>query len=209
MTNAPTSAKKSNLTNYGYGLAILVILIDQGTKWLAENTLTFHQPQTVIDPILNWTLAYNTGAAFSFLAQAGGWQKWLFTALAIMIAIFISFHLRTLPKTAKLLATALALIMGGAIGNVIDRLMYGHVIDFIHIHYHDVWHYPIFNVADIAICVGTALMIFDAIFLEPKRTQAQSTSEQSDLPSDPQSNPDPESQQKSDSNQTHNNQDQT
>lgn len=152
-----------------YLLSLAVILIDQWTKWLAQTKLTFHDPVPVIEPFLNWTLAYNYGAAFSFLADAGGWQKWFFAGLALVMSIFLIVYLIKAPRKATLLSFGLALVLGGAIGNLIDRLLHGHVIDFIHVHYADVWHYPIFNIADMGICIGVALIIIDMIFLEGKR----------------------------------------
>lgn len=152
-----------------YLLSLLVFGLDQWTKWLAETKLTFHQPVPVIEPVLNWTLAYNYGAAFSFLADQGGWQKWFFAGLALVMAVFLTFYLTKTPRTARLLNTGLALVLGGAVGNLVDRLLHGHVIDFIHVHYADAWHYPIFNVADMGICVGVALIVIDMLFLEGKR----------------------------------------
>ena len=152
-----------------YLLALVVLIIDQWTKWLAETNLTFNEPVAVIEPFLNWTLAYNYGAAFSFLADAGGWQKWFFSGLALVIAIFLTIYLTRAPRQAKLLSLGLALVLGGAVGNLIDRLLHGHVIDFIHVHYANVWHYPIFNIADMAICIGVVMIIIDMIFLESKR----------------------------------------
>lgn len=152
-----------------YGVALIVLIIDQATKWLAESKLTFHEPVPVIEPILNWTLAYNYGAAFSFLADAGGWQKWFFAGLALLMALFLSAYLPRVPRQARLLSFGLAMMLGGAVGNLIDRLLHGHVIDFIHVHYKDVWHYPVFNIADMGICVGVALIIIDMLFLENKR----------------------------------------
>lgn len=152
-----------------YLLSVLVIGLDQWTKWLAELKLNFHEPISVIEPFLNWTLAYNYGAAFSFLADQGGWQKWLFASLSIIMSLFIALYLTRAPRQAKLLNVGLAMILGGAIGNLIDRVRIGKVIDFIHVHYADVWHYPIFNIADIAICVGVAIVVIDMVFLENKR----------------------------------------
>ncbi len=154
-----------------YALSLLVLAIDQWTKWLAETNLTFNEPLSVIEPFLNWTLAYNYGAAFSFLADAGGWQKWFFSGLALVMSIFLTIYLIKAPRPAKLLSLGLALVLGGAVGNLIDRLLHGHVIDFIHVHYANVWHYPIFNVADMAICIGVLLIIIDMIFLESKRSR--------------------------------------
>ncbi len=152
-----------------YLLSLVVVILDQWTKWLAETNLTFLEPVPVIEPFLNWTLAYNYGAAFSFLADAGGWQKWFFSGLALLMSLFLIGYLIKAPRKAKLLSVGLALVLGGAIGNLIDRLLNGKVTDFIHIHYADVWHYPIFNIADIGICIGVALIVIDMLFLEKKR----------------------------------------
>lgn len=152
-----------------YLLSLVVIVIDQWTKWLAETNLTFLEPVPVIEPFLNWTLAYNYGAAFSFLADAGGWQKWFFSGLALVMSLFLMVYLIKAPRKATLLSFGLALVLGGAVGNLIDRLLHGHVIDFIHVHYADVWHYPIFNIADMAIMLGVAMIIIDMLFLEKKR----------------------------------------
>ena len=152
-----------------YLLSLVVLIIDQWTKWLAETKLTFHEPVPVIEPFLNWTLAYNYGAAFSFLADAGGWQKWFFSGLALLMSLFLIGYLIKAPRQAKLLSTGLALVLGGAVGNLIDRLLHGHVIDFIHVHNADVWHYPIFNIADMGISIGVALIVIDMLFLEKKR----------------------------------------
>lgn len=152
-----------------YILSLVVLALDQWTKWLAETKLNFHDPVPVIDPVLNWTLAYNYGAAFSFLADQSGWQKWFFAGLALVMAVFLLIYLTKTPRKAKLLNTGLALVLGGALGNLIDRLLHGHVIDFIHVHYADVWHYPIFNIADMGICIGVAFIVIDLLFLEGKR----------------------------------------
>ena len=152
-----------------YLLSLVVVILDQWTKWLAETNLTFLEPVPVIEPFLNWTLAYNYGAAFSFLADAGGWQKWFFSGLALLMSLFLIGYLIISPRKAKLLSVGLALVLGGAIGNLIDRLLNGKVTDFIHVHYADVWHYPIFNIADIGICIGVALIVIDMLFLEKKR----------------------------------------
>ena len=152
-----------------YLLSIAIIIVDQWTKWLAETKLTFLEPIPVIEPFLNWTLAYNYGAAFSFLADAGGWQKWFFSGLALVISLVLVVYLIKAPRKAKLLSLGLATVLGGAIGNLIDRVRLGKVVDFIHVHYADVWHYPIFNIADIAICIGVAIIVVDMLFLEGKR----------------------------------------
>ena len=157
-----------------YALALIVVIVDQWTKWLAETKLTFHDPVPVIEPFLNWTLAYNYGAAFSFLAGAGGWQKWFFSGLALLMSLFLIIYLLKAPRKATLLSLGLAMVLGGALGNLIDRLLHGHVIDFIHVHYADVWHYPIFNIADIGISLGVVLIVIDMLFLERKREMPRS-----------------------------------
>ena len=157
-----------------YILALVIVIIDQWTKWLAETKLTFHDPVPVIEPFLNWTLAYNYGAAFSFLADAGGWQKWFFSGLALLMSLFLIIYLIKAPRKATLLSFGLALVLGGAVGNLIDRLLHGHVIDFIHVHYADVWHYPIFNIADVGISIGVLLIVIDMLFLEKKREMPRS-----------------------------------
>lgn len=167
---------KGNLANGNraflwYLVSVVVLIVDQLSKRHFEALLNLHESIPVIEPVLNWTLKYNPGAAFSFLAAQPGWQKWFFSVLAIVVSVFLMLYLRTLPSKAKLLCFALALIMGGAIGNLIDRLLYGHVIDFIHVHYADVWHYPVFNIADCAIVIGVGLIIFDMLFLEKKRNR--------------------------------------
>ena len=170
LVKTPKTIANGNRAVMWYLLALALLIFDQITKWLAETNLTFNEPVPVIEPFLNWTLAYNYGAAFSFLADAGGWQKWFFSGLALVMAIFLTVYLTRAPRQAKLLSIGLALVLGGAVGNLIDRLLHGHVIDFIHVHYADVWHYPIFNIADMGICIGVVLIIIDMIFLEGKRS---------------------------------------
>ena len=169
LNKTPKMIANGRLALNWYLLSLVVIILDQWTKWLAETNLTFLEPVPVIEPFLNWTLAYNYGAAFSFLADAGGWQKWFFSGLALLMSLFLIGYLAKAPRQAKLLSLGLALVLGGAVGNLIDRLLHGHVIDFIHVHYADVWHYPIFNIADIGICIGVAMIVIDMLFLEKKR----------------------------------------
>ncbi len=174
LTKVPKMVANGNRAFMWYALAIIIVIIDQWTKWLAETKLTFHDPVPVIEPFLNWTLAYNYGAAFSFLADAGGWQKWFFSGLALLMSLFLIIYLIKAPRKATLLSFGLALVLGGAVGNLIDRLLHGHVIDFIHVHYADVWHYPIFNIADIGISIGVLLIVIDMLFLEKKREMPRS-----------------------------------
>ena len=169
LTKTPKVLANGSQAFVWYLLSIVIIIVDQWTKWLAKTKLNFLEPIPVIEPFLNWTLAYNYGAAFSFLADAGGWQKWFFSGLALVIALFLIVYLIRAPRNAKLLSLGLAMVLGGAIGNLIDRVRLGKVVDFIHVHYADVWHYPIFNIADIAICIGVAIIVIDMIFLEGKR----------------------------------------
>jgi len=150
-----------------YGLAVLVVLLDQYTKVLAESALDYGRPVEVFS-WFNLTLQYNTGAAFSFLSDAGGWQRYFFSAVAVLISLVLVIWLYRLPRNQKLLALALALILGGALGNVWDRIMLGHVVDFISVHYAG-RYFPAFNLADSAISAGAAIMIYDSLFGgEPK-----------------------------------------
>ena len=148
-----------------------VVVLDQVTKFLAETLLTFHQPV----PVLSWfnlLLTYNTGAAFSFLADAGGWQRWFFLGLGLLISIGLIVWLRRLQPTEKWLAAALALILGGAIGNLIDRAWLGQVIDFIQLYYQR-WYWPAFNIAHSAITVGAVLLVLDSLW--PNRASNPNT----------------------------------
>ena len=152
------------MSNNGYArhwlwLSVLVILIDQATKWLAEASLSAYQPVPVI-PMFNLTLAYNSGAAFSFLSDAGGWQRWFFIALTIVVVSMLFSWLWRMRAEERLHALSISLILGGAIGNLIDRVWLGHVIDFLDVYY-QTYHWPIFNIADSAITVGVVLLIYD------------------------------------------------
>lgn len=158
-----------------YLIAIVVLVLDQISKYYFEFAFEEGDTMSVIEPVLNWTLAYNRGAAFSFLADQAGWQKWFFAILGLAVSGFIIAYLRKVPKGAGVLSLGLAMVLGGAMGNVINRIIHGYVIDFIHVHYADVWHYPIFNIADIGICVGMMLVVYDMLFLEKKRTLGQNS----------------------------------
>ncbi|WP_151811003.1 signal peptidase II [Acinetobacter bereziniae] len=151
------------------GLSFLAIIIDQWTKNIASTHLTYAQPVPVL-PFLNWTLLHNYGAAFSFLSDAGGWQHYLFTGLAGIVSIVFIFWLMRMPKTTLILPAAIALILGGALGNLIDRMTLGYVVDFIHLHYQGS-SFPAFNIADSAITLGTILLLIDTFFLEKHRIQ--------------------------------------
>ncbi|MFP4079924.1 MAG: signal peptidase II [Ectothiorhodospira sp.] len=146
-------------------LAVAVSGLDQLTKRVAEYQLTQFAPMEIL-PFLDLSLVYNTGAAFSLLGAAGGWQRWLFTALALGVSVVLIEWMRRLQPDERLTATALALVLGGAVGNLIDRLWHGHVIDFIDLHYAG-YHWPAFNVADSAITVGAVLLIATSLLPEP------------------------------------------
>ena len=141
-------------------LAVGVLIADQITKWWAQMSLPMAQAIKVTD-FLNWFLIYNPGAAFSFLSQAGGWQRWFFTVIGIVAAIVIIWLLQKNTQDRPF-CLALSLILGGAIGNVLDRLLYGAVVDFIDVHY-DGWHWPAFNIADSAISIGATLIVINEI----------------------------------------------
>ena len=143
-------------------LSVLVIVLDQATKTLAETLLVMHQPIPVL-PSFNLMLTYNPGAAFSFLADSGGWQRWFFLALGAAVSIGLIVWLHRLKPEEKRLALALALILGGAVGNLIDRAWLGQVIDFIQLYY-DRWYWPAFNVADSAITLGAMLLVLDSFW---------------------------------------------
>ncbi len=148
------------------GLTLLVILVDQWTKRLVTSRLDEFEA-IVLLPVLDLMRLHNEGAAFSFLSNASGWQRWFFITLAIGVSGAILVWLRRLPARGQnLLAAGLCLVMGGALGNVIDRMRLGHVIDFIRVHYAE-WYFPAFNVADSAITIGAGLLILDMI-LQPK-----------------------------------------
>jgi len=143
-------------------ITILVLILDQVTKYLATENLGYHQPVNLLS-FFNFTLVHNKGAAFSFLSDASGWQRWFFTVIALAVSVFIVYWLKTLSDKEKRLAIALSLILGGALGNVWDRMVLGYVIDFIDVFYED-WHWPAFNIADSAISIGATLLIIDALF---------------------------------------------
>jgi signal peptidase II len=150
-------------------LSVLVVILDQITKWMASAWLEPHVPV----PVWSWfnlTLAHNTGAAFSFLSDASGWQRWFFMALTIVVSVFIVTWLKRLHASESWTAAGLTLILGGATGNLIDRIAYGHVIDFIQ-WYYDGWYWPTFNVADSAITVGAAILVLHGLLFQRQEAQ--------------------------------------
>lgn len=142
------------------GIALIVILLDQITKITMTRLFAYGDSHPVTS-FFNLVLVYNKGAAFSFLATGSGWQRYAFTAVGIAAAAFMVYLLRR-NAGQRLFCWALALMLGGALGNVIDRLLYGHVIDFLDFHAGG-WHWPAFNVADSAICIGAACFVLDEL----------------------------------------------
>jgi signal peptidase II len=146
-------------------VSVLVVALDQLSKAMIDHSLQVYQSIRVV-PVLDITRVYNRGAAFSFLGAASGWQRWLFSALALIVGVGLVLWLRRVDRRARVLASGLALILGGAIGNLVDRLRLGQVVDFIAAHW-GTHYFPAFNVADSAITIGACLLLLDA-WLEPR-----------------------------------------
>ena len=144
-------------------LSLLVVILDQASKLAIAGSMQLYQSIQIM-PYFNLTYVHNTGAAFSFLSEAGGWQRWFFAGLALVISGVIAVWLARLKQHETLLAVALSLVLGGAIGNLIDRLAYGYVIDFLDVYY-QTWHWPAFNIADSAITLGVMLMLAESFGL--------------------------------------------
>lgn len=142
-------------------LSVLVLVIDQLSKAHFEGALQMYQQIVVIPDYFSWTLAYNTGAAFSFLADSSGWQRWLFALIAVVVSAVLVVWLKRLGRDDTWLAIALALVLGGALGNLYDRIALGHVIDFILVHWQNRYYFPAFNFADSAITVGAIMLALD------------------------------------------------
>jgi len=156
-------------------LSVLVVLADQASKYYITQHFGEFEHITLL-PVLDVTRMHNVGAAFSFLASASGWQRWVFIGLAGIVSVgIIVWMLRLKERAHGLLACGLALVLGGALGNVIDRIRLGYVIDFIHFHW-DRAYFPAFNVADSAITVGAACLLLDALFEGKRKPDANSTS---------------------------------
>ncbi|MDE1460540.1 signal peptidase II [Spartinivicinus poritis] len=147
-------------------ISVLVIILDQVTKAVAVDVLQFRELVPIL-PVFGFTLAYNTGAAFSFLSDAGGWQRWFFSIIAIAVSVFLVLWLKKLKEYERWQAIALALILGGALGNLYDRVVLGHVVDFLLLHYQDNY-FPAFNIADTAISIGAVMLIID-MFRKPQQ----------------------------------------
>ena len=142
------------------GLSLLAVILDQVSKLVVVSSMQLYQ-SIPITSFFKLTYVRNTGAAFSFLSEAGGWQRWFFAGLAIIISMVIAVWLTRLKQHETVLAVALSLVLGGAIGNLIDRLAYGYVIDFLDVYYGS-WHWPAFNIADSAITLGVVLMLLES-----------------------------------------------
>lgn len=152
------------------GIALAVAVADQLTKAIALNYLILHRPVPLV-PTLDLMLTYNTGAAFSLLSDAGGWQRWLFIALAVVVSAVLVRWLAVLPACERWSASALSLVLGGAVGNLVDRVFRdGKVVDFIYFHVGD-FHWPAFNLADSAICVGAAMLVLHALFVPERKSR--------------------------------------
>ena len=147
-----------------YGLAGLVVLLDQLSKYWVTSHFYYGEVRPITD-FFNLVLVHNTGAAFSFLSDAGGWQRWFFGVVAGIISVVLAVWLARIPARQRLLPAALALILGGALGNLWDRLTLGYVIDFIDLYYQH-HHWPAFNVADSAITVGAVLLVVESFFVK-------------------------------------------
>jgi len=155
-------------------LSVAALILDFVTKQMAQHFLTFAQPVYVL-PIFDLTLLYNKGAAFSFLANESGWQRWFFTVIALSVSSVMTVWLMKLKANEKWLAAALALVIGGAIGNLYDRIAYGHVVDFIHVHW-DEHYFPAFNIADSAITLGAIMLLIDSLLFSTNKSSSTKNS---------------------------------
>ncbi len=151
-------------------LSILIVVLDQGLKYLASTFLSYGEPLALL-PVFDLTLLHNPGAAFSFLASQGGWQRWFLAAVAVGMSIYLIIWLKKTPRSMRLQALALALVLGGALGNLIDRVWLGYVVDYIALHWKH-YYYPAFNLADVAITLGAVLLIWDMVIVS-RRTDSQ------------------------------------
>ena len=153
-------------------LSAAIIVLDQLIKVIVLANLHPFVAHPVIPGFLNWTLAFNTGAAFSFLANQAGWQRWLFSVLAVLVSAVLIRWLTKIPRDDWRSALPLALVIGGALGNLIDRVRLGHVVDFIQV-YHGSWAFPSFNIADSAISIGAVLLVCFGLFGHGKRVEVK------------------------------------
>lgn len=171
-----------SLTRHGRGTALhwlwlsaVIVVADQVTKWLVVERFALYERVELL-PVLDLTRLHNVGAAFSFLSDASGWQRWFFILLALVVTVMVTIWLQRLPRRGRgWLAASLALIVGGAVGNVIDRVWHGHVVDFISVHW-ERWYFPAFNVADSAITVGAVILLVDSFFDGRRHRQGRTSS---------------------------------
>lgn len=173
MSSSPKKPVNTNV--YWLWLSLLIIVADQLSKGAIRQQFGLYE----IEEITSWfnlTRLHNTGAAFSFLANAGGWQQWFFVVLGVAVSLGVMIWLRLVPKNNQMLAIGLCLVIGGALGNVIDRVVLGYVVDFIDFHLGQ-YHWPAFNIADIAIVSGAGLLILDSFRELPKESSKQKPSE--------------------------------
>ena len=167
MQVSSVSLRNATLAFAWYGLALLVLVLDLVTKRWASTALDYGRPVEVFS-WFNITLHHNAGAAFSFLSDAGGWQRHFFTVVATVISTVLVVWLYRMPRQQKLLALSLALILGGALGNLWDRVTLGYVVDFISVHYAG-YYFPTFNLADSAITAGAGCMLLDTFLSRPEK----------------------------------------
>jgi len=147
-------------------VSVVMVVADLWSKFVANSSLSYGVPVEVL-PVFDLRLSYNTGAAFSFLADAGGMQRWFFAVIGVAVSVFLLVWMKRTPRWQWWVGLAQALVLGGALGNLYDRIVQGYVIDFISLHYGE-YYFAIFNLADVAITVGAALLIIDMLFLEGK-----------------------------------------
>lgn len=172
VTDTPTTvpAPMGRQVWWWYGLALFGLVLDQYTKWLASTYLNYGEPNTLTS-FFDLTLLHNTGAAFSFLSEAGGWQRWFFGIIAGSVSVALVVWIARLPRANRWEACALALVLSGAVGNLIDRVLLGYVVDFIVLHYeHHYW--PAFNIADSAITLGAVMLFMDMLGIRRQRASA-------------------------------------
>lgn len=158
-------------TLVGLAIAIVIVALDQWTKNLVSNHLVYNSPMQLL-PVLDFTLRHNPGAAFSMFADAGGWQRWFLGGISTLVSVMLIVWIARLQSTERLLLVSLAFILGGALGNLWDRLQMGYVVDFISVHYQG-WYFPAFNIADSAITIGAGLMIIDMLINHKKSVEVK------------------------------------
>jgi signal peptidase II len=176
--NTPSTSKGGVFKSSGLWwlwISVLAVVSDQATKWWIIDAVEYGEHM----PVFSWfdiTHAHNLGAAFSFLHDAGGWQRYFLTGVALVISVLLLWWMKSTPKSNKVLGMSYSLILGGAIGNVYDRIMYGYVEDFIYIYYQS-WDFPAFNIADSTISLGAILLIYDALTAKPEKPKDEVTSD--------------------------------